>query len=232
MCLQDELLPCWREIFAHLNKAKVGYYFKFGFLIAIDKNLSTLYGTLPIFILGMFGLSQVAFFKIATAYAALPLMLIGPISRLLLVQLPKSRSYGLRILKHHFVRSSLGGVMISFVGAVILMFPVKFLVLLVYGNSYFPAIGLAQVLLVGTVVMGLAVGESSMFRSLHLMKKVIVINSILIISGATVVFFFIKNFPINIAIYPIAFWLPVAALVSFFYLLIKINKMIKKENSW
>ena len=113
-----------------------------------------------------------------------------------------------------------------------IMFPVKFLVLLVYGNDYFPAIGLAHVLLVGTIFMGLAVGESSMFRSLHLMKKVIVINSILIISGATVVFFFIKNFPINIAIYPIAFWLPVAALVSFFYLLFKINKMIKKDGEF
>lgn len=229
--LQDELLPSWREIFAHFNKVKINYYFKFGFLIAIDKNLGTLYGTLPIFILGIFSFEQVAFFKIATAYAALPLIFISPVSRLLLVQLPKSKACSLKILKNHFVKSSFGGMMISLAGAVVLMFLAKFLVLLVYGQDYFSAIGLARVLLIGAVFIGLAVGSSSMFRSLHLMKQSIQVNLILIALGATVIFFFIKNFPIGIAIYPIAFWLPAAVLVSFFYLLFKVDGMVKKENS-
>ena len=65
--VKEPLLPTWKEIIGNLGKVKVGYYFKFGFLIAVDKNLGSLYSTLPIFILGIFNLEQVAFFKIAIA---------------------------------------------------------------------------------------------------------------------------------------------------------------------
>ncbi len=118
--LKEPLLPAWKEIFTNWNKVQISYYFKFGFLIAIDKNLGSLYGILPIFLLGIFSLKDVAFLKIASSFAGLPSIFLGSsVSRLLAVQLPKSKSYGLAILKRDYIRSAVGNLLITIVFSII-----------------------------------------------------------------------------------------------------------------
>jgi len=225
---KEPLLPAWKEIFANWNKVQIGYYFKFGFLIAIDKNLSSLYGILPIFLLGIFSLKDVAFLKIASSYAGLPsIFLAGPVSRLLSVQLPKSKSYSLRILKRDYIRSALGSLLITAVISIVFIVLSPILVPLIYGKEYLPVVFLTYPLLIGTVFINLGVGSGPLFRTLNLMKKVIVIDLIFITLGGGIIYYFVKNYPIDIAIYSIALWLPIEALVTFFYLIRQLNKKIK-----
>lgn len=228
--LKTSLLPSWREIVYNFRAVKISYYFKFGFLIAVDKNLGSLYSTIPLFILGIFNFEYVAFLKIAIAYAGLPLILIGPISRLLTVQLPKSKSYSLKIFKSDFVRSSVGSFLIALVTSAFFAILAFILIPFVYGQEYLPAIALSYPLLVGSVIVALGVGLSSIFRTLNLMKNSILINLILITIGTCVIYFSIKYFSMNIAIYPIAFWLPVVTLIFYTYILRYVNREIKKEN--
>ncbi|MFA5029374.1 MAG: oligosaccharide flippase family protein [Patescibacteria group bacterium] len=228
--LRSQVLPSWLEIIGNLRRVKLAYYFKFGFLIAVDKNLGSLYSTLPIFILGMFSFDQVAFFKIATAYAGLPSILISPVSRLLMVQLPKSKIYSLAILKRDFVRSSFGGFLITFGAALVLVFLAPILIPLVYGQSYLFAICLSYPLLLGTVISSWGLGLSSIFRTLNLMKKSIIINFVLIVAGSGLLCFLAKNYSINVSVWAIALWLPLATMVFFFYVLNYMNKKIKVTN--
>ena len=92
----DELIPSLVQILGNLKNVKFKKYFGFGILISLSKNLVNLYTILPIFLLGMFALtnSQTAFFKIANSYLALSIVFMTPISRILIVQLPKSLVYG------------------------------------------------------------------------------------------------------------------------------------------
>jgi len=225
------ILPSWREIFYNLKDVKLRYYFKFGFLIAIDKNLSNLYSTLPIFILGIFYLNEVAFFKIAVAYAGLPLILAGSVSRLLTVQLPKSKLYGLEILKRDFIRSAIGSFLIVLIISVIFAFLASILIPLAYGREYLSAIMLSYPLLAASIIVSLGVGLGPILRTLNLMKASILLNFILIAIGSCILYYFIKNYPIQITIYPIAFFPPLAASTLFIYIIRYLNKKIKNHKN-
>lgn len=227
---QNSLLPSWKELIVNMRVVKLGYYFKFGFLIAIDKNLGSLYGILPIFILGIFNLEYVAFLKIAMAYAGLSLILIGPVSRLLIIQLPKSKVYGLSFLKRDFIRSLVGSFLITFSMAFVLAIMARILIPLVYGKEYLVSVFLTYPFLAGSVITSLGVGISSMTRTLHLMKQSILINFILVSVGLLFVYYAIRYCSIMVSIYVIALWLPIATIVMVVYVFnkIRIPNNIKK----
>jgi len=227
---KDPIFPTWKEIFINFRKVDLSYYFKFGFLIAIDKNLGSLYHTLPILILGIFSLEQVAFLKIAIAYAGLPLVFMGrPIARLLTVQLPKSKSYSFKILKRDYTRSSFGSFLITFVAAIFFMALSPILIPLVYGPAYASAVFLTYPLLIATIIINLGVGGGPLFRTLHLMKASIIINSTFVVVGGMIVYYFARNYPIEVAVYPIAFWLPAVTTFQFLFLIRYLNKKIKEK---
>ncbi|MFA6382739.1 MAG: oligosaccharide flippase family protein, partial [Candidatus Buchananbacteria bacterium] len=97
---KTSLLPSIKEIFVGLRGVKITKYLKFSILIAVDKNLANFYSSLPMVFLGMFVVPEnIAFFKIAFSYVGLSLISLKGVSRLLLVQLPKSRIYGMAELK-------------------------------------------------------------------------------------------------------------------------------------
>ncbi len=230
--VKEPLLPTWKEIIGNLGKVKVGYYFKFGFLIAVDKNLGSLYSTLPIFILGIFNLEQVAFLKIAIAYAGLSSIFVGgSVSRLLSVQLPKSKLYSFKILKRDYVRSSVGTFLINIVVVVFFAFVASILIPLVYGLDYSSAVALSYPLLIGAAITSIGVGIGPLFRTLNLMKTAIVVNFFGVTIGAAVLYYFTRNYPIGISVYPIAFWLPIMTLIFFIYLIKYLNNRIRKEQA-
>lgn len=225
---KEPLLPAWKEIFTNWNKVQISHYFKFGFLIAIDKNLGSLYGILPIFLLGIFSLEDVAFLKIASSYAGLSSIFLGSsVSRLLAVQLPKSKSYGLEILKRDYIRSGVGSLLIATVFSIIFIILSPILVPLIYGKEYLPVVFLTYPLLIGTIFINLGVGGGPLMRTLNLMKQIIVMNLFFITFGGGIIYYFVKNYPINIAIYPIALWAPIVTFIQFFYLIVQLNKRIK-----
>ncbi|MFA6254823.1 MAG: oligosaccharide flippase family protein [Patescibacteria group bacterium] len=226
----DSVLPSWKEIYANFFKVKVGYYFKFGFLIAIDKNLGGLYGILPIFLLGIFSLKDVAFLKIAISYAGLPsIFLASSVSRLLAVQLPKSKSYGLSTLKRDYIRSSVGSLIITAFFSIFFMILSPLLIPLIYGKEYVSVVALTYPLLVGTIFINLGVGSGPLFRTLNLMRESILINLIFLSIGGGILYYFLKTYPINITVYLIACWLPLVNFTSFVYLFHRLEKKIEKE---
>jgi O-antigen/teichoic acid export membrane protein len=221
----DDLLPSWRSMIFSFNRSRTNYYFKFGFLIAVDKSLGSLFGSLPILILGMFNIEYVAYLKIAIAYAALPLMLIGPIGRLLAVHLPRSITYGVNVFKKSFIRSTIGSFLITLVVAAVLAALGWLLIPFVYGSEYVPVIVLAYPLLAATVINSLGIGVSPAFRAFNWVKQSIIINTVWVLLSLPMLYLGIKYLPISLSIYIIALLMPIATIIPLVYLLKKINKI-------
>lgn len=190
---RNEYFPNFRQIFLNFNKIKFRKYFNFGFLIAVDRNLGNLAGLLPITFLGMFALPQeVAYFKIALAYIIVPSLLIAPISRILTVQLPKSKASSLKLLKEHFFRVSFYSGLIALTMALFLCLLAPFLIKLFYGQEFLPSISLVYYLAIITVLSGFSIGFSSMYRTLNKMKFPIILNINQMILMILMVLFLIK----------------------------------------
>ncbi|HPN81582.1 MAG TPA: hypothetical protein PK412_03505, partial [bacterium] len=158
--------------------------------------------------------------------------LIGPVSRLLSVHLPITKSYSLSILKRDFVRSSVGSFLITSGLAVIFALMASILIPLVYGQEYILSVYLSFPLLVGSAITALGVGNGSAFRTLNLMRKSIYVNAVAVLTGAGVVYFFMKHYPITVSVYPVAAWVPVSTLIFYVYLLIYINLRIKEGRTY
>jgi O-antigen/teichoic acid export membrane protein len=229
--LAEPLLPGWREMLLAWDKKRFVYYFRFGFLIAVDKNISGFYSTLPYTILGIFNLRYVAYLKVALACAQIPLLAIGPVSRLLMVQLPQSKAYSFKILRRDYLRSIIGSMLICAAISLPLMFVAKYLIFLVYGSSFMAAVALTYPFLIANIINGAGVADAPIFRTLHLLKPVIVINATIIAVGGLAIFCSLKYLPINMAVYPIAFWLPTATVIAITYCLMKLDKKIKNNQS-
>ncbi len=174
---EDNLLPNVRKIFSDFNKVRIKRYFKFGFLIAVDKNLGRLASFLPIIFLGIFTIPQdIAYFKIAFAYVTIPVMALNPISRLLAVQLPKSKNYGKQILKEHFFRTTIYSGIISILLAIPFVLLAPYLIEFFYGVDYIPSIKLVYYLAILNVLSGFGVGLGSFYRTINKMKTSIIVN--------------------------------------------------------
>jgi O-antigen/teichoic acid export membrane protein len=223
------IFPTWTDILKNWKKVKVGYYFKFGFSIAIDKNISSLYSTLPIFILGIFDLNAVAFFKVANAYASAPLMLINPVSRLLTVHLPKAKANNYKLFKKNFIQSSVGSFLITVVATLVFLLLANTLIPAFYGADYKLAVNLSIPLLIAVAFVALGVGNGSALRTLNLMKKSIIMNTSYLILSAPILFYFISRYSINVSIYFIAAWLPLVSLIFYIFIIKNLNKLIQEE---
>jgi len=192
---RNEYFPCFRQIILNFNKINFKKYFNFGFFIAIDNNLGNLASLLPITFLGIFALPQeVAYFKIAFAYITIPSLLIGPISRILTVQLPKSKTYNLQTLRHHFFRVSFYSGMMSFVFAVFLCVLAPFLIKLLYGSEFLLSIPLVYYLSVFIITSGFSIGLGPIYRTLNKMKIAIMLNVVRIVFMVLLTLLLVKFF--------------------------------------
>lgn len=192
---KGELFIGFKEIFYNFKKIDFKKYFKFGFLIAVNKNLGSLFSLLPIVILGMLSsAADVAYFKIAIGYIGLPLVILDPISRLLGVQLPKSKTYGGEILKKHFFKVSLWSGLISFGLIVPFVVFAPFLVKLFYGAEYIDSVKLVYWLSLYGIISSFSVGLGPIYRTLNRMKIAIItvvaqiVLTILLVWALTMVF--------------------------------------------
>jgi O-antigen/teichoic acid export membrane protein len=191
-----QLLISFKDVFRNFRKVNFKKYFKFGFLIAINKNLGSLLSLLPILALGIYAASSdVAYFKIAIGYIGIPLMVLDPITKLLGVQLPKSKTYGIDTLKKHFYRTSLWSGLISL--GLILPFIVfgPFLIRIFYGAEYGGSIGLIYWLSLFGVISGFSVGLGPIYRTLDKMKIAIMTIIAEVILMMLLITILVKVFP-------------------------------------
>src|SRR3989344_4518788 len=190
----NELLPSMIEIIKNFKKINFKKYLQFGFLVSLNKNLDKLYAGLPLIFLGMFtsAVSQIAYFKIATGYLSLPIVFLTAISRVLMVQLSQSLAYGGKIFKENFKKAAWGsGLLFIFLLIPFIIFA-SFLISLLYGEEYLPAIKLVYILSLGFLMSGFSVGYSAFFRILDKMKVLLFLNLAVILSGVLLFFIFLN----------------------------------------
>lgn len=216
---RTDLLPNFKEIWHGLKTVSIKKYFKFGFLIAIDKNLTILYSVLPITFLGMFATGvQISYFKIAFSYIGLSVMFLGPISRLLMVQLPKSKISGPAVLKEHFFKTSFYSFLVICVIIVPMIFLSKYLVVFFYGPNYLPTVKLIYWLWPYALVVAWGIGLGALYRTINKMKASIIINAINLVVGAPIFFWLIKSQYLVGTVITVIVWLGISVLASWIYL--------------
>jgi len=173
---KGKLLIGFKEVFYNFKKVDFRKYFKFGFLIAINKNVGSLLSLLPVIILGIYATSSdVAYFKIAFGYIGIPLIILSPVSRLLGVQLPKSKTYGIETLRSHFYKISFWSGLISFLLMVVFVVMGPFLIRFFYGVEYIESMKLVYWLSIFGFVSSIGVGLGPIYRTLNKMKPAIII---------------------------------------------------------
>lgn len=176
---QESLLPNVRELFtAPSPRGSLRKFFTFSLQVALDKNLANLNATLPILVFGALiaNAEALGHYKVAFAVATLPTMLLSPISRMLASQFPVTERFGERALLQRFFQVSGLAFAFTFLQAAALGIAGPWVIRLLYGAAYDPAIPLMTVLLPYAVIISAGVGIGPMFRTLNRMGVIIAIN--------------------------------------------------------
>ena len=214
------ILPSVREFFTKNPEAQVRKHISFSAWVALDKNIATLFNLLPVLMVALYvSTTEVTYFKISLAYVNLVLGLMGPISTLLNVELPRMQTEDPAMLKKNFIRVSLYSLLCSVVltaGALIVS-PIALKIL--YGSSFTPGVKYIIGLGIYGAFLGIGIGLGSMWRALHKVKISILINTITLAVGIPGGLYLIKHFGVWGAVVMISAWFTVSHLVSFFYIL-------------
>jgi O-antigen/teichoic acid export membrane protein len=217
---RNELVPAFSEILVNFYQVKIKKYFKFGFVMAVDKNISTLFNILPLLILGYLASSaEVANLKIALAYLALSNVFLAPISRLLQVQLPKAKVAGVKDLKANFYKSSFFAGLIFFFIVLASLIIAPYLIGIVYGSEFNLSIKLVYPLALSVIFSGFSIGLGSIYRTINKNIYAIAINLASLISGFILMFFILKfTSPLNAIVALIIYWSFFSLVAHFSYL--------------
>ena len=139
---------------------------RFGLSIAFDKNLVSLYNLLPILLLASFvPEDEVGQLRVALSYMAIPAVLLTPISRLLMVDLPRLRVTAPERVRPAFLRLTLLGAAASAVLAGAFAAVAWLAIPLLYGEAYAGASPLTLALLLDAGTIGLGIAAGPIFRT-------------------------------------------------------------------
>lgn len=229
---RDEIFPTFSELFDGFIQVRIPKYFYFGFKVMIDKNIANLYGILPLAFLGMFAPPEsVAHFKIALSYITILFIINKPVSRILTVQLPKSKLYGPKILKRDFSRASWLTILISAFAVIPFIFLAPSLVKTFYGPQYLPVIKIAYLLAPYIVLFSIGVGISPIYRTLDKVKTLIRINVFTILIGLPLVILLIKHLQIIGAVIVTTFWSLTSVIIALINIYRQLNKLTNSNKN-
>ncbi|MDO8495067.1 MAG: oligosaccharide flippase family protein [bacterium] len=216
---QYPIFPSLRKLFKQAKTVSLKKYLGFSLWIAVDRNVASLYGILPVVLTGIYVSStEVTFFKLALAFVNLALSLLGPVSTLLNVEFPKMKVEEASQLGKNFVRVSVYSLVLSMIltGAALLFAPLAFRFF--YGESFMMSIKYVYGLFLYGALFGVGVGLGPMWRAVNKVKTSILINSITLGAGIPLGLWLIKNHGLWGAVIMVTVWYSVSHFVSFFYL--------------
>lgn len=221
----DSLLPSFSEAVSNIGQVSVFKYLRFTFWVAADRNLATLFSSLPVLIAGFYlTSSDVTFFKLALGYVSLALSLLGPISVLLNVEFPRINVLSRSNLLPTFVKVSLYSTILSFVvtlGALIVS-PLAFQIL--YGEAFLPGAYYSWGLIIYGLVYGLGVGLGAMWRAIDRVKISLLINIITLGIGVPLGLWLVKTYGPWGATTMVTIWFALSHITSFTYLVRYLKK--------
>ncbi len=216
-----QLLPSLKEWFTRkLTPGTVSHYFKFGFLIAVSKNMVKLNSTLPLLFLGgaLATASGIGYYKIAFAYMSLPVFLLSPVSRLLSTKLPEIEvTHSENAVFRRFWQMTWLGVLagaLMTLGAIIVG---PSLIKLFYGNDFSPSIGTMYGLALFPVASALGVGLGPLFRTLNKMKAAIIIQAITLALLIPTSYYLIHTYSIRGLVFVTVFFTLLPNVISLIY---------------
>ena len=168
LVVHDPLFPSVRELLAGTVRPGIPLWppTRFGLSIAFDKNLVSLYNLLPILLLARFVPDEdVGQLRVALSYMVIPSVLLTPISRLLMVDIPRLRVTAPERVRPAFLRLTLlgwaasAGLAVPFAAVAWLTIP------LLYGDGYAGAVPLTFALLLDAATLGLGIAAGPIFRT-------------------------------------------------------------------
>jgi O-antigen/teichoic acid export membrane protein len=165
---EDALLPSFGALARGIIRPGIPLWpsTRFGLSIAFDKNLVSLYNLAPILLLAQFVPDdQVGQLRVALSYMAIPAVLLTPISRLLMVDLPRLRVTAPEQVRPAFVRITLLGAAVSAALAVPFAAIAWLAIPLLYGSAYGDAPALTLALLLDAASLGLGIAAGPIFRT-------------------------------------------------------------------
>jgi O-antigen/teichoic acid export membrane protein len=224
--IKDQLIPSLRKLVYNFWRISLRKYYVYSFWVAADRNMGNLYMSLPVVLAGFYLLSnEVTYFKLSFGFVNLALSLLGPISVLLNVELPKMQVEDKNKMFRNFVRVSFYSLGLSTfltVGAIAVS-PIAFKIL--YGDSFMPSIKYIAGLIIYGCLFGIGVGLGPMWRAVNKVKVSILINTIILGLGIPSGLVAIKYLGVWGAVVMVTVWFTTSHFTSFFYL----YKFLKKE---
>src|SRR3989344_748791 len=222
--IKDSVFPDLRRLIISAKSISLKKYFGFTFWVALDRNMGNLFMALPVILTGIYvTVSEVSFFRLAFGYVNLALSLLGPVSVLLNVEFPKLHIENKEKLAENFKKVSLYSLALSIfltVTAVVIS-PIAFKIF--YGESFLPSVPYVAGLIVYGALYGIGVGLGPMWRAINGVKVSIIINLTILGTGIPMGLWLIKNYGLWGAVIMVTIWFSVSHLVSFVYLLRKLN---------
>jgi O-antigen/teichoic acid export membrane protein len=164
----DPLFPSVSELLRGIVRPGIPLWpsTRFGLSIALDKNLVSLYALAPILLLARFVPDdQVGQLRVALSYMAIPAVLLTPISRLLMVDIPRLRVTAPDRVRPSFLRVTLLGAAASAALALPFAAAAWLLIPLVYGQAYSGSPPLTLALLLDAATLGLGIAAGPIFRT-------------------------------------------------------------------
>lgn len=164
----DALLPPLGELLRSVARPGIALWreTRFGLSIAADKNVVSLYNLAPILLLGVVAPeSEVGELRVALTYMAIPAVLLSPVSRLLMVDVPRLRVSAPEQVRPFFLRVTLLGALASALLALPFAAGAGVLVPLLYGQAYDGAAPLSLALVVDAASLGLGIAAGPLFRA-------------------------------------------------------------------
>ena len=189
------VIGLWRT---KISWQRISYFFRFGILIAISKNILKFNQTIPLLVLGAVlpTASGLGFFKVAFTYVGLPLVIADPVARLLNDQFPKTEVSGMAKLFRRFYQITA----VSVVVELALLIPALLLApwgLAVFFPEYRASLPFIFLLAPYPLLVSAGIGLGAMFRTLNRMRVNVAIQAATLFIMAACAWWLIPRYAIG-----------------------------------
>ena len=175
-----ESFPDWSPCLAQAREVPLKKHFSFGFKIILDRNVVRILEAVPFLILGRYApAAQVGYLRLAWGVVNLPLSALSGLANNLAALLPRLRAQGREgSFWSAFYRSALAGGLISLFGVGLFTLLAPWLIRLLYGAEYLPALPYFYVLALGAALSGFFSGIGALYRAVHRVGLLVAANLI------------------------------------------------------
>lgn len=175
---QTSAFPTWGQTLSQAVRVPLSKHFGFGLKIILDRNVVRILEAAPFLILGRFAATtEVGFLRLAWGAINLPLSLLTALANNLAARLPQLSAQGdLAGFWRTFFKSSLAGGAISVTGVGLFCLLAPWLVRLLYGEDYLPAVPYIYILALGAAGSGFFAGIGALYRTVRRVGLLAVVN--------------------------------------------------------